>query len=100
VTERLVAFQEGRSFMELVQLGGKYVDITCARVIRPYTAMSYQGLSKGCKFFAITLHWSINVLKYIYVRDTLYSGLENRDYGRRGSAALTMRHPSIRKRWH
>jgi hypothetical protein len=25
------------------------------------------------------------------------SGLENRDYGRRGSAALTMRHPSIRK---
>jgi hypothetical protein len=28
------------------------------------------------------------------------SGLENRDYGRRGSAALTMRHPSIRKSWH
>jgi hypothetical protein len=25
------------------------------------------------------------------------SGLENRDYGRRGSATLTMRHPSIRK---
>jgi hypothetical protein len=28
------------------------------------------------------------------------SGLESRDYGRRGSAALTTRHPSIRKRWH
>jgi hypothetical protein len=28
------------------------------------------------------------------------SGLENRDYGRRGSAALTTRHPSIRKSWH
>jgi hypothetical protein len=28
------------------------------------------------------------------------SGLENRDYGRRGSATLTMRHPSIRKSWH
>jgi hypothetical protein len=28
------------------------------------------------------------------------SGLENRHYGRRGSAALTMRHPSIRKSWH
>jgi hypothetical protein len=27
------------------------------------------------------------------------TGLENRDYGRMGSAALTMRHPSIRKRW-
>jgi hypothetical protein len=28
------------------------------------------------------------------------AGLENRDYGRRGSAALTMRHPFIRKSWH
>jgi hypothetical protein len=28
------------------------------------------------------------------------SGLENRDYGRRGSAALTTWHPSIRKCWH
>jgi hypothetical protein len=27
-------------------------------------------------------------------------GLEKRDYGRRGSAALTTRHPSIRKSWH
>jgi hypothetical protein len=26
------------------------------------------------------------------------SGLENRDYGRRGSAALTTRHPSIREK--
>jgi hypothetical protein len=28
------------------------------------------------------------------------SALENRDYGRRGSAALTTRHPSIRISWH
>jgi hypothetical protein len=28
------------------------------------------------------------------------SGLENRDYCRRGSAALTIRHPSILKSWH
>jgi hypothetical protein len=28
------------------------------------------------------------------------SGLENRDYGRRGSAALTTRYPSIWKSWH
>jgi hypothetical protein len=28
------------------------------------------------------------------------SGLEIRAYGRRGSAALTTRHPSIRKSWH
>jgi hypothetical protein len=28
------------------------------------------------------------------------SGLENRDYGPKGSAALAMRHSSIRKSWH
>jgi hypothetical protein len=28
------------------------------------------------------------------------SSLGNRDYGRRRSAALTMRHPSNRKNWH
>jgi hypothetical protein len=28
------------------------------------------------------------------------SGLENRDYGRRGLAALTMRHSSIHKSFH
>jgi hypothetical protein len=30
-------------------------------------------------------------------RKSIASGLENRDYGRRESAALTTRHPSIRK---
>jgi hypothetical protein len=29
-----------------------------------------------------------------------FTGLENRNYGRKGSAALTMRHPSICKNWH
>jgi hypothetical protein len=33
-------------------------------------------------------------------RPALGSGLESPDYSRRGSAALTMRHPSIRKSWH
>jgi hypothetical protein len=28
------------------------------------------------------------------------SGLENRKYGRRGSASLTTRYPSIDKIWH
>jgi hypothetical protein len=36
----------------------------------------------------------------ITVRCMLFPGLENRDYGRGGPAALTMRHPSIRKSWH
>jgi hypothetical protein len=39
----------------------------------------------------------LSVLKFI---EQQLSGLENRDYGRRGSAALTMRHPSIRRSWH
>jgi hypothetical protein len=30
----------------------------------------------------------------------LFLGLENRDYDCKGSATLTMRHPSIRKIWH
>jgi hypothetical protein len=38
--------------------------------------------------------------KFIYIYIYIYTGLEKRDYGRRGSAALTMRHPSIRKSWH
>jgi hypothetical protein len=33
-------------------------------------------------------------------RNSSGSGLENRDYGRRGSVTLTTRHPSIRKSWH
>jgi hypothetical protein len=30
----------------------------------------------------------------------IYIPQGDRDYGRRGSSALTMRHPSIRKSWH
>jgi hypothetical protein len=36
----------------------------------------------------------------IKVHVTEISGLENLDCGRRGSAGLTTRHPSIRKSWH
>jgi hypothetical protein len=38
----------------------------------------------------------IDLLKLVFLH---VPGLENRDYGRKGSAALTMRHPSIRKSW-
>jgi hypothetical protein len=42
-----------------------------------------------------------NALKFIIYRPRyLYSGIETRDYELRGSAALTTRHPSIRKSWH
>jgi hypothetical protein len=41
-----------------------------------------------------------NLLSNNYAFILVKYGLENRDYGRRGSAALTMRHPSIRKSCH
>jgi hypothetical protein len=41
------------------------------------------------------------IYKLIYSITRIFvAGLENRDYGRTGSAALTMRHPSIYKSWH
>jgi hypothetical protein len=40
----------------------------------------------------------IIIMDFIFVGCMgVWPGLENRDYGRRGSAALTMRRPSIRK---
>jgi hypothetical protein len=42
----------------------------------------------------------VSTIEELLGRKSIDSGLENRDYGRRGSAALIMRHPSIRKSWH
>jgi hypothetical protein len=42
----------------------------------------------------------VNATEELLGRNDSGSGLENRDYGRRGSAALTTRHPSIHKSWH
>jgi hypothetical protein len=41
--------------------------------------------------------WSFINFVWYYL---IHSGLENRDYRRRGSAALTMLHTSIHKSWH
>jgi hypothetical protein len=41
-----------------------------------------------------------NLLKKYLETGSLLSGLENRDYGHRGSTALTMRHPFIRRSWY
>jgi hypothetical protein len=45
----------------------------------------------------ITESYILAFLPLLSVSDIQGSAPENRDYGRRGSAALTMRHPSIRK---
>jgi hypothetical protein len=39
----------------------------------------------------------VNITEELLERKNSGSDLENRDYGRRGPAALTTRHPSIRK---
>jgi hypothetical protein len=50
----------------------------------------------------VGLEWSplslVSTIEELLERKSRGSGLENRDHGRRGSAALTSRHPSIRKK--
>jgi hypothetical protein len=42
----------------------------------------------------------VSTIGQLLERKSSVSGLEIRDYSHRGSAALTTRHPSIRKSWH
>jgi hypothetical protein len=42
----------------------------------------------------------MNTTEELLGRKSSGFGLETRDYGRRGSAAMTKRHPSIHKRWY
>jgi hypothetical protein len=42
----------------------------------------------------------VSTIEELLERKSCCSGLENRDYGRKGSAALTVRNPSVRKSWH
>jgi hypothetical protein len=42
----------------------------------------------------------VSTIEELLKRNSSGSGLENRDYGRRGIVALTTLHPSIRKSWH
>jgi hypothetical protein len=42
----------------------------------------------------------VSAIVVLLERKSSCSGIENRDYGLRGSAALTTRHPYIIKSWH
>jgi hypothetical protein len=42
----------------------------------------------------------VNAIQELLARESSGFGLENQDYGRRGSAALTIRLLCIRKTWH
>jgi hypothetical protein len=52
----------------------------------------------------VDLEWSplslLSTIEELLERKKNGSGLENLNYGRRGSVALTTRHPSIRKSWY
>jgi hypothetical protein len=53
--------------------------------------------------YLLTMHINIIIIsssEVLCASVLVKSGLENRDYGHRGTAALTMRHPSILKSWH
>jgi hypothetical protein len=50
--------------------------------------------------FCSTLRLQAVVLNEFVKQSLKKSGLETRDYGLRGSAALTMQHNSIPKSWH
>jgi hypothetical protein len=51
----------------------------------------------GLKGGALSL---VSTIEELLGRESSDSGLEKRDYGCMGSAALTTRHPFIRKSWH
>jgi hypothetical protein len=55
---------------------------------------------RGKRLVYLTIKKSVEISRNYLRIHNIDSGLENRDYGHKGSAALTMRHPSIRKRWH
>jgi hypothetical protein len=52
----------------------------------------------------VGLQWGplslVSTIEKLLERKSCFSGLENRDYGRRGFAALNTRDVSIRKSWH
>jgi hypothetical protein len=59
--------------------------------------------SRRCQFFWEVVWNGVHSVSWVQLRSCLKSSgssLEIRDYGRRGSAALTTRHPSIGKSWH
>jgi hypothetical protein len=60
---------------------------------RYYIFWEVVGLERGPLSLVITIEELLEIKSSV-------SGLENLDYGRRGSAALTTRHSSIRKIWH
>jgi hypothetical protein len=42
----------------------------------------------------------VSTIEELHGRNSRGPGLENQDYGRRGTAAFTTRHPLIRKSWY
>jgi hypothetical protein len=62
-----------------------------------FDSRSYQIWVVGLERSPLSL---VSTTEELLGRKSSDSGLENREYGRRGSAALTSRHPSILICWH
>jgi hypothetical protein len=65
-----------------------------------WTWNSVDGSLRKCCLFYGEYFLQTTQLNQLCASVLVKSGLENRDYGRGGSAALTMRHPSVRKSWY
>jgi hypothetical protein len=82
-----------RNIVSFFKVNDRGINTLCE--IQKFWKLSFNLLlALSTSLFPSRLHnMIISVIYYIVY-------LENRDYGRRGSAALTMRHRSIRKSWH
>jgi hypothetical protein len=75
-------------------------------VVPGYRPRGPGSIPGATRFFRITVGLErgplslVSTIEELLRRKSSGSGLENLDYGRTGSAALTTRHPSIRKCWH
>jgi hypothetical protein len=72
----------------------KFIFVVFPLIIHAYRILGpYMEEKRG----ALSL---VSTIEELLKRKGNGSGLENRDYGCRGSAVLTTQHPSIRRSWH
>jgi hypothetical protein len=85
------------------QLLSKFLDRLCSLVVKVlgYTSRGSSSIPSATTFSEKWWVWNglHPTIEELLKRKSSGFGLENQDYGRRGSSSLTTRHPSIRKSW-